>query len=103
MIDHAKNFPNAPRTYTNEHYLYKIDFIDVSMPFELRWYAGGPFNLLIEVWDSSAIGKLILFRASYGAIIYSHGISIPFKNTINRYLGIFVLAFVAISVLKHPT
>ena len=41
-------------TYRNEHYLYKIDFLDVFMHFELRWYADGDSNLLIEVWDSSA-------------------------------------------------
>ena len=33
------------KTYRNEHYLYKMDFYDVSMHFELRWYADGAFNL----------------------------------------------------------
>ena len=32
----------------------KIDFFDVFMHFELRWYTDGASNLLIEVWDSSA-------------------------------------------------
>ena len=43
-------------TYRNEHYLYKIDFFDVFIHFELRYYADGASNLLIEVWDSSASG-----------------------------------------------
>ena len=39
---------------SSEHFLYKIDFFDVFMHFELRWYADGASNLSIEVWDSSA-------------------------------------------------
>ena len=46
-------------TYRNEHYLYKIDFFDVFMHFELRWYADGASNLLIGVWNSSASGPTV--------------------------------------------
>ena len=39
----------------------KLIFFDVFMHFELRWYADFAFQLLVEVWDSSAGALTIAF------------------------------------------
>ena len=41
------------------------------MQFELRWYADGAFNLLIEVWDSSASGFNMFKCIQYCSLIFN--------------------------------